>query len=106
MQENDRELLNFDPNAAGEDDDSDDEEAQEGGDDPMGEAHTPILTKTILRNWQKSLLEVRVLVLYYQNLGLMAILLAPFATGTPKTPDRFQVGSTHERGRASHSMEH
>lgn len=58
LQENDQELLNFDPNAAG-GDDSDDEEVQPEDDDRMGEeAQTPILTKTILRNWQKSLLEV------------------------------------------------
>lgn len=59
LQENDQELLDFDPNAedAG---DSDDEEAQAEAemDDPMGETQTPILTKTILRNWQNSLLKV------------------------------------------------
>ncbi|KAJ6526567.1 Noc2-domain-containing protein [Mycena vulgaris] len=61
LQENDKELLDFDPDAAdaGGDDDSDEEEEVQGGDDPMGEAQTPILTKTILRNWQKSLLEHR-----------------------------------------------
>ncbi|KAJ7682900.1 Noc2p family-domain-containing protein [Mycena rosella] len=59
LQENDKELLNFNPDAAGADDDSDEEEAPAGDDDPMGEAQTPILTKTILRNWQKSLLEHR-----------------------------------------------
>ncbi|KAJ7657909.1 Noc2-domain-containing protein [Mycena polygramma] len=57
LQENDQELLNFDPNTVGADD-SDDEEAQEA-DDPMGEAQTPILTKDILRNWQNSLLKHR-----------------------------------------------
>ncbi|KAJ7468636.1 Noc2-domain-containing protein [Mycena latifolia] len=59
LQENDKELLNFDPGAVGTDDDSDDEDAQEGGDDPMGEEQTPILTTAILRKWQKSLLEHR-----------------------------------------------
>ncbi|KAJ7128139.1 Noc2-domain-containing protein [Mycena crocata] len=60
LQENDQELLNFDPNTAGGGDDSDDDEVQEG-DDPMGEGEvqTPILTTNILRNWQKSLLEHR-----------------------------------------------
>ncbi|KAJ6619052.1 Noc2-domain-containing protein [Mycena sp. CBHHK59/15] len=60
LQENDRELLDFDPDAAGGDSDSDADEAQEG-DDPMdGEgAQMPILTKDILRKWQKSLLEHR-----------------------------------------------
>ncbi|KAJ7041198.1 Noc2-domain-containing protein [Mycena alexandri] len=60
LQENDQELLNFNPNTAGAEDSEDDDEAPADGDDPMGEAaHTPILTKTILRNWQKSLLEHR-----------------------------------------------
>ncbi|KAJ7147331.1 Noc2-domain-containing protein [Mycena filopes] len=61
LQENDQELLNFDPETAGAGDSDDDEdEAPAGGDDPMGEtAQTPILTKSILRNWQKSLLEHR-----------------------------------------------
>ncbi|KAJ7482271.1 Noc2-domain-containing protein [Mycena galericulata] len=59
LQENDQELLNFDPNAAG-GDDSDDEEAHADDDEPMDEeAQTPILTKAILKNWQKSLLEHR-----------------------------------------------
>jgi hypothetical protein len=31
-------------------------------DDPMGETQTPILTKTILRNWQNSLLKVLLLI--------------------------------------------
>ncbi|KAF7373362.1 Noc2-domain-containing protein [Mycena sanguinolenta] len=57
LQENDQELLNFDPNA---EDDSDNEEDQpEDEDDSMGEKQTPILTKTILRNWQNSLLKHR-----------------------------------------------
>ncbi|KAF7345114.1 Noc2-domain-containing protein [Mycena venus] len=58
LQENDQELLNFDPNAE-DADDSDDGEAQAEEDDPMGETQTPILTKTILRNWQNSLLKHR-----------------------------------------------
>ncbi|KAJ7777519.1 Noc2-domain-containing protein [Mycena maculata] len=59
LQQNDQELLNFDPNSAG-GVDSDDEEAPADDADPMGEeAQIPILTKTILRNWQKSLLEHR-----------------------------------------------
>lgn len=60
LQENDKELLDFDPAAAGGDDSDDDEEALEDGDDAMdGGAQIPILTKAILSKWQKSLLEVR-----------------------------------------------
>ena len=52
LQENDKELLDFDPDAmdAGEVDDGTDEESTKG---------TPVLTKEILQTWQKALLEVR-----------------------------------------------
>ncbi|KAJ7619529.1 Noc2-domain-containing protein [Roridomyces roridus] len=62
LQENDKELLDFDANT-GVQDDSDDEgqaaEAEE--DDPMGEEaqKMPILTTAILQKWQKSLLQHR-----------------------------------------------
>ncbi|KAJ7079563.1 Noc2-domain-containing protein [Mycena belliarum] len=59
LQENDKELLDFNPNAAGADDDSDEEDAPEAADDPMGEAQIPILTKNILQKWQRLLLEHR-----------------------------------------------
>ncbi|KAK7055141.1 Noc2-domain-containing protein [Favolaschia claudopus] len=58
LQENDQELLNFDPNAEAPEDDED-EEMQADEDDPMGETQTPILTKAILRSWQNSLLKHR-----------------------------------------------
>ncbi|KAJ7223081.1 Noc2-domain-containing protein [Mycena pura] len=57
LKENDQELLNFDTNA--DLDDSEGDDGEEDDDDPMGTAQTPILTKAILQNWQKSLLEHR-----------------------------------------------
>lgn len=59
LQENDQELLNFDPNNTGgvnsddeeEDDDEDNDVDMEGG-------KTPALTVAHLRRWQKALLEV------------------------------------------------
>ncbi|OJT12355.1 Nucleolar complex protein 2 [Trametes pubescens] len=52
LQENDRELLEFNTNAANSDDDDDDEE------DVMEDV-TPVLTKEILQRWQKALLDHR-----------------------------------------------
>lgn len=53
LQENDAELLNFDASAM---DDDSDEEAEDAG---MDEDKAPVLTTKILKEWQKSLLEVR-----------------------------------------------
>ncbi|KAG6856847.1 hypothetical protein H0H87_012905 [Tephrocybe sp. NHM501043] len=61
LQENDQELLNFNPNdTAGLD--SDEEEEEEGGADEdfdMESEKTPTLTSAHLRRWQKALLEHR-----------------------------------------------
>lgn len=55
LQENDKELLDFDPdNAQGLEDDA----ASEGEDIEMAEKKSPALTIQILRKWQKALLEV------------------------------------------------
>lgn len=52
LEENDPELLNFDPKA-------DVEFENEDGDDAMEEdEQVPVLTKNHLRTWQKALLEV------------------------------------------------
>ena len=60
LQENDRELLQFDPEALGTVDEDEDEDEDEDGNSAMEEDDgPPILTKDILRNWQKALLEVR-----------------------------------------------
>ncbi|KAA1466846.1 Noc2-domain-containing protein [Dentipellis sp. KUC8613] len=55
LQENDRELLDFDPTAAVEDSD----EEGEDEDVEMDEGKTPVLTKQILQKWQKALLDKR-----------------------------------------------
>ncbi|KAG6907717.1 hypothetical protein DXG01_007630 [Tephrocybe rancida] len=60
LQENDQELLNFDPNDAGgmQSDDDEDEEGEDDEDvDMESEEKTPTLTSSHLRRWQKALLE-------------------------------------------------
>ena len=61
LQENDRELLEFDPHAAAalDDDAMEGLKYQHGGDEAELQ-QTPILTKEVLKSWQKALLEVRV----------------------------------------------
>lgn len=55
LQENDKELLDFDPDNAQE---LEDDVASEDEDIEMAEAKSPALTTQILRKWQKALLEV------------------------------------------------
>lgn len=55
LQENDRELLQFDPDGAEEDVELDEDVDEER----MLEEKAPVLTKEVLRRWQKALLEVR-----------------------------------------------
>ncbi|EIM84277.1 Noc2-domain-containing protein [Stereum hirsutum FP-91666 SS1] len=57
LQENDRELLDFDPNAV--DQDSDEEAEGEDADMDVEEDKAPVLTSQILKKWQKALLEQR-----------------------------------------------
>lgn len=57
LQENDRELLEFDPDSAKLDDDMEGVE-DHGIDDDEELEETPILTKGVLKSWQKALLEV------------------------------------------------
>lgn len=61
LQENDKDLLDFDPDAVedGEDEDMEDAEPES----------VPALTKEILQKWQKSILEVR------QSCGLLRFCL-------------------------------
>ncbi|KAF8591770.1 Noc2-domain-containing protein [Ramaria rubella] len=58
LQENDRELLEFDPNSAEQDDDMEGIDTR-GEEDDAEMMETPILTKDILKSWQKALLEQR-----------------------------------------------
>jgi nucleolar complex protein 2 len=59
LQENDKELLEFNPNIV----DEEDQDTSELEDDSI--ESVPVLTKDILLKWQKALLEVRVIVLMY-----------------------------------------
>lgn len=56
LQENDRELLEFNPNSARQHGDMEGIEDGVESDDEL--ELTPILTKDVLRRWQKALLEV------------------------------------------------
>lgn len=58
LQENDKELLDFDPDAM-------DDAAEVDEDDNLETESAPVLTKQILQTWQKALLEVRLLVRYH-----------------------------------------
>ncbi|KAH9476916.1 putative NOC2 family protein [Psilocybe cubensis] len=57
LQENDKELLEFNPDAIP--DDSSDEEGEDEDVDMEEEEKTPVLTKEQIKKWQKSLLEQR-----------------------------------------------
>jgi nucleolar complex protein 2 len=66
LQENDRELLDFNPGLGGgaNEDDEDggfdiDGETGSGAGDGMEEDSLPVLTKDVLKGWQKAILEVR-----------------------------------------------
>ena len=58
LQENDQELLNFNP-AAISDTESLDDEGEDEDVDMEEEEQVPVLTKDHLKQWQKSLLQVR-----------------------------------------------
>ena len=57
LQENDKELLDFDPNAMEEDED--DGSGGAGTEDEDEAESVPVLTKNVLQKWQKAILEVR-----------------------------------------------
>lgn len=69
LQENDRELLDFDPEKAAAANDSDDDNvaAGSGEDESMEDDRRPVLTKEHLRRWQKALLEVLDFKLWLRN---------------------------------------
>ena len=67
LQENDQELLNFDPKAIRAEVQSEDGD----GVDPMEEdGQIPVLTKDHLRTWQKALLEARINTLVHIEISL------------------------------------
>lgn len=60
LQENDRELLQFDANSAPFENSDNEMDMDEGNEhEPMEDARMPVLTKDLLKKWQKALLEVR-----------------------------------------------
>lgn len=94
LQENDKELLDFNPDNVGEVD-SDDEMASAGEDGSMEDNKIPILTKQHLRQWQKALLEVSAATTVYGI--LINIIIATFTSCTEKTPRCFPFSSTYKR---------
>lgn len=95
LQENDRELLEFNP---GEDDLRSDEE-DEGEDIDMDQTRkaerAPVLTKKKLQRWQKSLLEVSNHLLRISE--TLNVLTASLTSGVEKTRDCVPLRRTHER---------
>ena len=107
LQENDRELLDFDPDADG-DDSMDEDLAVEDENDVETEAErTPVLTKQELQKWQKALLEV--FPFYCSHLIVVNIvdnLIASVSASVTQTITCIQIRCTHERRRSSISLEY
>lgn len=95
LQENDKDLLEFNPD--NDDPGSEDEEEEEDVD--MDEAQeatlAPVLTKKQLQRWQKSLLEV--LDHSLSKIDTLNTSIAPFTSGVEKTHNRVPFRCTHER---------
>jgi hypothetical protein len=84
LQENDRELLEFNPSAKGGDDVMEGVEGARDDDDDVELEETPILTKDVLKNWQKALLEV--ILPPHLSLSRKSHILILTATLTPCAP--------------------
>lgn len=101
LQENDKELLEFDASEAELSSAAEDEEDQDAmEEDKDEEEEAPLLTTSILREWQKSLIEVRYLFIcsYARfNLEVLDLGIDTFPTGSEAVTHRFQVCSVHER---------
>jgi nucleolar complex protein 2 len=95
LQENDRELLNFNAEAMAEDDDTDEDEDRDV--DMEDEEQVPTLTKQLLQKWQKALLEV-LFEFYVPCLHQLTTRVAKLAQSSAKTAGGLPVSSTHERG--------
>ena len=70
LQENDKELLDFDPNAMEEDEEDGGGDEEDNEDEDEVES-VPVLTKNILQKWQKAILEVRCAIHGYQTFILI-----------------------------------
>lgn len=96
LQENDKELLDFDGGANADDDEDEDEEmASSDGEDKDEDVKAPALTQIILRRWQKAILEVTTFdtTPFYE---LNPALKASLSSRSSKTSHSFQVGGAHE----------
>lgn len=100
LQANDRELLEFDPEATGED------EEMADGDIESEEEKIPTLTKEHLRQWQKTILEVCGILPCNVNCHFLrslfstnycSILAAPVTEGTSQTVNRIPSSRSYER---------
>lgn len=98
LQENDRELLEFNTNAGQAGDDDEDEEE-------VMEDVTPVLTKEILQRWQKALLDVCPSAFLFDLITHMKWILASVIEGPEEDVDRFPVRGSHERRGPSGRME-
>jgi len=90
LQENDRELLNFNPDAISQDGE-DDEDLD--GDAGMDEDEVPVLTKEQLKSWQKALLQVSVCV---ADLFVLTSTVAKIPSCSTKATHCIPCGRTHE----------
>lgn len=100
LQENDTELLDFDPDAMDEDADGDDDE--DNGDEDEAEA-VPVLTKNILQKWQKAILEVSLAKCMSKCL-LADKYTATVIESTSQTSDCVPFSRPHERRRSTRHL--
>lgn len=100
LQENDPELLHFTADAAGggmdEDEDMDEDAPR-----------APVLTKDVLRRWQKAMLDVRTCGLEFRSdTHSMHNSIAKVAPSAAQAPHRVPVRRSHERGRPGPRLVH
>lgn len=99
LQENDTELLDFDPDAMDEDEDADVDEDDDDEDEAEVDA-VPVLTKNILQKWQKAILEVSLAVCTSKCL-LTDKYTATVIESTSQTGHCFPFCCSHERRRSA-----
>lgn len=104
LQENDKELLEFNPDAMPRDGSSDGDVDMEDGEEEE-EEKTPTLTKDQIKQWQKSLLGVR-LSNFVMLDAKLTIITAKIITGTSQIARRLPFSGTSERRRPSTCMGH
>jgi hypothetical protein len=100
LQENDRELLEFTATQEGRDeiDDDDEDDVMDGDDneeEDMGE-ELPILTTSILKTWQKALLEVNYISFFHYTCTADLVAIASFTASPPQTARCISLRSAYE----------